>query len=68
MTMAGELVYQKSVLSFKDKKCQVDCILEENLLDVKRLLKNSAFSQNQMKDQTQNEDKSLVNVSVKPFY
>jgi hypothetical protein len=36
----------RSALDFKDmkKESKRDSVLEENLLDVKRLLKNSAFS------------------------
>lgn len=47
LTAMGELVYLRSPLEFKDKqksKWQSDTVIEENLLDVKRLLKNSAFS------------------------
>ena len=42
----GELVFLRSHLEFKDnkKESKRDTYLEENLLDVKRLLKNSAFS------------------------
>lgn len=38
-------MYQKSTLDFnnKSKASKRDCVLEENLLDVKRLLKMSAF-------------------------
>ena len=45
-TLCGEIVYLKHVLEFKDKKKESkrDMVLEENLLDVKRLLKNSAIS------------------------
>ena len=46
-TAMGELVFLRSPLEFKDKqkpKWQSDTVIEENLLDVKRLLKNSAFS------------------------
>ena len=46
MTAMGELVFLRSQLEFKDnkKESKRDTYLEENLLDVKRLLKNSAFS------------------------
>jgi hypothetical protein len=46
-TLCGEIVYLKHLLEFKDKKKETkrDTVLEENLLDVKRLLKNSAISQ-----------------------
>jgi hypothetical protein len=43
--------------------------LEENLLDVKRLLKNSAISQaNKQDNQTEGEKKALLKVNVDPFY
>ena len=46
ITPCGEIVYMRSALDFKDmkKESKRDTVLEENLLDVKRLLKNSAFS------------------------
>lgn len=46
MTQVGEVVYLRAQLEFKDtkKESKRDTVLEENLLDVKRLLKNSAFS------------------------
>jgi hypothetical protein len=42
----------KSALDFKDKSKQSkrDTVLEENLLDVKNLLKNSAMAQQQSDD------------------
>ena len=46
-----------------------DTVLEENLLDVKRLLKNSAFaSQAKKEDGNNGEKKSLVKVNVEPYY
>lgn len=43
--------------------------MEENLLDVKRLLKNSAISQaNKQDNQTEGEKKALLKVNVDPFY
>jgi len=49
MTMCGQLVYQRAFLEFKDKVNKRDMVVEENLIDVKLLLKNSAFSQVNMK-------------------
>ena len=51
-TLCGEIVYLKHQLEFKDKKKETkrDTVLEENLLDVKRLLKNSAISQANKQD------------------
>lgn len=45
-TMMGELVFQRHQLEFKAKTkiSKRDTVLEENLVDVRRLLKNSAFS------------------------
>lgn len=45
MTAVGELVYQKNALDFKamNRTSKRDFVLEENLLDVKKLLKTSAF-------------------------
>ena len=42
--MCGEIVYLKSALDFesKSKESKRDCVLEDNLLDVRNLLKNSA--------------------------
>ena len=43
--MVGELIYQKHALDFKamTKIQKRDFVLEENLLDVKKLLKTSNF-------------------------
>lgn len=46
-------------------------MLEENLLDVKRLLKNSAFAAVNTKsegDSEPGEKKTLVKVNVEPYY
>lgn len=45
MTAVGELVYQRHPLDFKamNKSQKRDFVLEENLLDVKKLLKTSSF-------------------------
>ncbi len=45
MTPVGEIVYLRSVLQFNElkKESRRDTVLEANLLDVKRLLKTSAF-------------------------
>ena len=49
LSAMGEIVYLKNQLDFKDKQKESkrDQFFEENLLDVKRLLKNSAFSNTQ---------------------
>ena len=43
MTREGELVYQRFPIDFKalTKQSKRDIVLEENLLDVKKLLKSS---------------------------
>lgn len=71
----GELVYLRSELEFKDQKKESkrDSVLEENLLDVKRLLKTSAFSVQQVnKDKEEGgeapEKKQLVKVNIDPYY
>lgn len=69
MTAVGELVYQRQPLDFKamNKIQKRDFVLEENLLDVKKLLKTSNFV-----DKTQQsadpEKKQLVRVNLEPFY
>ena len=74
MTLMGELVYQRYQLEFKEKckESKRDSVLEENLLDVKRLLKTSAFSAQQAKTENENGDasekKTLVKVNVDPYY
>ena len=47
MTREGELVYQRFQIDFKqlNKQSKRDIVVEENLLDVKKLLKNSTFTQ-----------------------
>ena len=46
MTREGELVYQRFQIDFKqlNKQSKRDIVVEENLLDVKKLLKNSTFT------------------------
>jgi len=80
MTPVGEIVYQRAQLEFKDtkKESKRDTVLEENLLDVKRLLKNSAFSNSTAKRNDedsengcaaeQKEKKNLIKVNVEPYY
>jgi hypothetical protein len=43
MTLHGELVYQRNPIDFKsmNKQSKRDTVVEENLLDVKKLLKSS---------------------------
>lgn len=66
----GELIYLRSQLEFKDNKKETkrDTVLEENLLDVKRLIKNSAFSaQTTAKEgEAEGDKKSLVKINVEP--
>ena len=47
MTREGELVYQRFQIDFKalTKSSKRDIVLEENLLDVKKLLKSSNMAQ-----------------------
>jgi hypothetical protein len=70
--LVGELVYLRSQLEFKDnkKESKRDTVLEENLLDVKRLIKNSAFSaQSATKEgEVEGEKKTLVKINVEPYY
>jgi hypothetical protein len=73
ITPLGEIVYLRSVLEFKDQKKESkrDCVLEENLLDVKRLLKNSAFAATSVKQDPNSETgekRVLLKVSTEPFY
>ena len=66
-TLCGELVYLKSDLDFnnKSKANKRDCVLEENLLDVKRLLKNSAFGNaNNHKKPDPNDPDAVVSEKV----
>ena len=53
-----------------NKQSKRDIVLEENLLDVKKLLKNSSFMQtNQTKEgEGDPEKKQLVKVNLEPFY
>jgi hypothetical protein len=69
MTAVGELVYQRQILDFKamNRISKRDFVLEENLLDVKKLLKTSNFV-----DKTQQsadpEKKQLLRINLEPFY
>ena len=47
MTLHGELVYQRTPIDFKqmNKQSKRDTVVEENLLDVKKLLKSSQMAQ-----------------------
>ena len=73
-TLCGEIVYLKCILDWKDKqKSKRDIVLEENLLDVKRMLKNSIFIPSPTKlnadgEMEKDEKKVLVKVNVEPFY
>ena len=72
-TQFGELVFLRAQLNFTtkvkspgDKK---DEVLEENLLDVKRLLKSSTSNQTKGENGQVISKKGLVNlVGVEPFY
>ncbi len=48
LTQVGELVYQRTPIDFKamNKQQKRDTVVEENLLDVKKLLKSSQMAQN----------------------
>jgi hypothetical protein len=67
-------VYLKCILDWKDKqKSKRDIVLEENLLDVKRMLKNSIFIPSPIKPNAdgefeKDEKKVLVKVNIEPFY
>lgn len=69
MTAVGELVYQRHALDFKsvNKFQKRDFVLEENLLDVKKLLKNSNFVDKTDKP-SDPEKKQLVRVNLEPYY
>jgi len=62
------------VLDWKDKhKNKRDIVLEENLLDVRRLLKSSYNIQSPTKQNTEgefekDERKVLLKVNIEPFY
>ena len=48
MTQCGELVYQRTQIDFKamNKQSKRDMVVEENLLDVKKLLKSAQVAAN----------------------
>lgn len=71
MTQAGELVYQRMTIDFKsmNKTSKRDTVIEENLLDVKKLLKNSQMAANAKNPEDDDpEKKQLLKVNVEPFY
>lgn len=70
MTAVGELVYQRHFLDFKSmmKVQKRDFVLEENLLDVKKLLKTSNFVGEGQQHKNDPEKKQLVRVNLEPFY
>lgn len=74
-TEVGQLVFLRSNLDFSSKAKnpgeKKDEVLEENLLDVKRLLKTSKYNQQNKEGEstTQASRKGLVNlVGVEPYY
>ena len=69
ITQAGELVYQRTNIDFKtlSKQQKRDTVIEENLLDVKKLLKNSQMAAKNPEDEDP-EKKQLVKVNVEAFY
>ena len=71
MTQAGELVYQRQTIDFKamNKQQKRDAVVEENLLDVKKLLKSSQMAANSKNPEDEDpEKKQLVKVNVEAFY
>ena len=72
MTREGELVYQRFPIDFKalTKQSKRDIVLEENLLDVKKLLKSSNMAQatQSKENEADPEKKQLVKVNLEPFY
>lgn len=59
MTQVGELVYQRMNIDFKsmNKQQKRDTVVEENLLDVKKLLKGSQAAQNAKNNEDEDPDK-----------
>ena len=52
-----------------NKQSKRDMVVEENLLDVKKLLKNAQMAQNQkIKDDDDPEKKALLKVNVEAYY
>ena len=76
ITPQGNIIYLRWSLDFSNKNRgqKRDMIVEENLLDVKRLLKNSAVATADTKKKgdddgkEENEKKALMQVSVEPYY
>ena len=74
-TPFGELVYLRWALDFSNKKgsSKRDSVCEENLLDVKKLLKASATAAAEEKKakpegQDGEEKKAFMQVNVEPYY
>lgn len=70
-TPVGELIYSRAVLDFTNKKkvTSRDTVCEENLLDVKKLLKTSSFAgATSGETGVDGQKKTLVKVNVEPFY
>lgn len=70
-TQAGELVYQRQNIDFKtlNKQQKRDTVVEENLLDVKKLLKNAQVAANSKNNEDDDpEKKQLMKVNVEAFY
>ena len=70
-TQAGELVYQRQNIDFKtlNKQQKRDTVVEENLLDVKKLLKNAQVAVNSKNNEDDDpEKKQLMKVNVEAFY
>ena len=58
-TQAGELVYQRQNIDFKtlNKQQKRDTVVEENLLDVKKLLKNAQVAANSKNNEDDDPEK-----------
>ena len=70
-TQAGELVYQRQNIDFKtlNKQQKRDTVVGENLLDVKKLLKNAQVAANSKNNEDDDpEKKQLMKVNVEAFY
>lgn len=52
-----------------NKQSKRDTVVEENLLDVKKLLKSAQIAQNQKNaEEDDPEKKALLKINVEPFY
>ena len=70
-TQAGELVYQRQNIDFKtlNKQQKRDTVVEENLLDVKKLLKNAQVAANSKSNEDDDPDKKqLMKEDAEAFY